>query len=68
MHEHTTTVERAFELARSGQFGTIKDVCQRLEQEGYSAKQIEGPILEDQIRELIRGAAARSAIRSSVSE
>jgi hypothetical protein len=40
-----TTMERAFHLARSGRFTTIAEVLTALDREGYSASQIQGPLL-----------------------
>jgi len=49
-------VERAFELARSGSCLGIPELRARLTAEGYSARQIEGPSLIRQLRELLRTA------------
>jgi hypothetical protein len=60
MHAHTTAIERAFELARSGRFGSVQGIRIRLKQEGYNPDQIEGPMLVDQIRSLMQpGRTAR---------
>ncbi len=48
-----TALERAFELARSGECATISEVRKRLSDEGHSAQQIEGPSLVRQLRDLI---------------
>jgi hypothetical protein len=51
-----TTMERAFHLARSGKFTTITEVLTSLDREGYSAGQIQGPLLRRQLTDLIRAA------------
>jgi len=47
-------VERAFELARSGACNNLSSLRDRLGTEGYSVRQIDGPVLLRQLRELIR--------------
>jgi hypothetical protein len=47
-----TPVERAFELARSGECESVNAVRKRLKDEGVSAAQIFGPSLSRQLREL----------------
>jgi hypothetical protein len=54
---NTTPIERAFELARSGQFRTTADVQIRLKEEGYRTATVIGPVLMRQLRELIDDAA-----------
>jgi hypothetical protein len=51
-----TTMERAFHLARSGRFTTIAEVFTALDREGYSASQIQGPLLRRQLTDLIKAA------------
>lgn len=51
-------VQRAFELAKSGACAGVKDVRARLNAEGYSPRQIEGPSLLKQLRSLLREARA----------
>jgi hypothetical protein len=51
-----TTMERAFHLARSGRFTTIAEVLTALDREGYSASQIQGPLLRRQLTDLIKAA------------
>jgi len=53
------TLERAFELARSGKFGTIRELERALFAEGYPHSQLVGPVLLEQLRQLMK--AARSA-------
>ena len=51
-----TSLERAFELAKSGKFETIGDLRNALGREGYNAGQVDGPALRTQLRELILAA------------
>ena len=50
------TIERAFELAKSGACFQVSDIRARLTAEGYSPRQIEGPSLLKQLRALLREA------------
>ncbi len=54
-----TTLERAFQLARSGKVAGLTDIMKSLKRDGYSAIQIEGPLLKRQLADLIRAALAR---------
>ncbi|TAJ71275.1 MAG: hypothetical protein EPO51_13310 [Phenylobacterium sp.] len=56
-----TSLERAFELARSGECASISDVRKRLKQEGLSVSQLEGPMLTRQLREICTAATLSSA-------
>ncbi len=51
-----TELERAFELARSGEFSNVRDLVNKLKLEGYSGYQIEGKSLQLQIAILIENA------------
>jgi hypothetical protein len=44
--QRMTSMERAFHLARSGRFTTLTEVVTTLDREGYSANQIQGPLLK----------------------
>lgn len=48
-------IERAFQLARSGEFGTISDVGKRLRQEGYERVDLHlaGGSLRAQLRQML---------------
>lgn len=61
MEANKSPLERAFELARSGQFVTLSSLVQRLSWEGYSATQIEGPQLRKQLNPIIQAAQAEKA-------
>jgi hypothetical protein len=54
MQVHKTTLERAFELARTGHYATVCGLKQRLAKEGYVADQLTGPTLLAQVRAILR--------------
>jgi hypothetical protein len=54
-----TALERAFQLARSGQVSGLSEIAKALRSEGYSTGQIEGPILRRQLADLIKTARER---------
>jgi len=54
MNQRMTALERAFQLARSGQVATITEIKTSLSREGYSSTQVEGPNLMRQLTALIR--------------
>jgi hypothetical protein len=54
--QRMTSMERAFHLARSGRFTTLTEVATTLDREGYSASQIQGPLLKRQLTGLIKAA------------
>ena len=58
MTESFTAVERAFQLARSGNCQSIQDIKLALRAEGYSIEQIVGRPMMKQLRELIDAARA----------
>jgi hypothetical protein len=59
--DHTVTaLERAFALAKSGEYATVPDIRKRLAKEGYSVAQITGVALSTQLRALIRAARVAS--------
>jgi hypothetical protein len=59
--DHTlTALERAFALAKSGDYASVPDIRKRLIQEGYSASQITGRSLSKQLLALIRAAQERA--------
>jgi len=61
MQANTTAIERAFELAKSGQCVSVAEIKRRLRAEGYSAGHIEGRQLHDQLRTAINaGRKAKS--------
>jgi LmbE family N-acetylglucosaminyl deacetylase len=52
MQNRLTALERAFELARSGECHGTDEIRKRLNSEGYSGQQVTGPTLLRQLREL----------------
>ncbi len=47
------SIERAFQLARSGQCSSIAGIRQQLNREGLSSRQVVGPLLQRQLKNLI---------------
>jgi len=56
MHTRPTSLERAFELAKSGECATVQEIRKRLKAEGLVAGQVEGKMLFRQLRDLIEAA------------
>ena len=56
MQRGKTTLERAFEMARSGRFKDVPSLKIAISREGYAASQISGRILLKQLRDAIQGA------------
>lgn len=54
MAHETSTIERAFQLAGTGDYGSVEDLKRKLRAEGYSVATITGPTLLRQLRELIK--------------
>ena len=55
MHD-VSTIERAFQLAKSGHIATIQDLKSQLTREGYSITTITGESLSTQLRNMISAA------------
>jgi len=53
-----TALERAFELAKSGEYTSIVEIRSKLKSEGLGTEQITGPSLLRQLRQLIAANAA----------
>jgi hypothetical protein len=61
MRSQPTALERAFALARTGEYAGVSELRAQLKTEGYSTNQLEGPTLLRQLRALCttsRGANA----------
>ena len=58
MDQNLTALERAFQLAQSGQVTGVADIVTALKYEGYRVEQIHGPRLFAQLRKLIGEARA----------
>ena len=56
-----TPLERAFEMARSGQYASAGDIKRSLVAEGYSVAQFTGRTLNDQLSAAIKEAKALRA-------
>ena len=56
MDPKVSALERAFQLARSGQAATIADIKKRFKREGYEEKAVDGGPRSES---LIRGASER---------
>jgi hypothetical protein len=52
MSGRTTLIERAFQLARSGDCPTVSDLRKALKAGGYDPRELYGPELIRQLREL----------------
>jgi hypothetical protein len=53
MQSNVTALERAFQLASSGEYHSVSEIRRRLKLEGYSSHQITGPELQRQLRALL---------------
>jgi hypothetical protein len=54
MAREVSVIERAFQLAGTGQFASVKDLKRKLRAEDYSLATVTGPSLLRQLRELIK--------------
>jgi hypothetical protein len=57
-----TTLERAFELAKSGAIIDLRELRKKLASEGYATVQMDGPSLGRQLRKLIAESRALSPV------
>lgn len=60
MDQNKSTLERAFELARSGRYRTVSEVKRAVLAEGYSLAQFEGRALSRQLSDLIKAKVTQS--------
>jgi len=51
-----TALERAFALAKSGEYPGLSEIRTQLKAEGYATQQLEGPTLLRQLREICTSA------------
>ena len=58
MEPGKSTLERAFELARSGRYATVTQLKAAVTAEGYDRQQLEGAALGKQLSALIKAASA----------
>lgn len=54
MSRYTTSLERAFDLAREGKCNTVADIVRKLNAEGYSGSQVEGATLRKQLSNILK--------------
>src|SRR5262245_42105791 len=57
-----TSLERAFQLARSGQFSSLEHIRLQLNREGLNPRMVVGPVLRKQLRDLICDAHLKSVV------
>jgi hypothetical protein len=67
MQHRATAVERAFQLARTGQVAEFSEIVKALRGERYSVDQLQGPMLKRQLVDLIKTARARGRLTNSPS-
>lgn len=60
LNSKQSSLERAFELAQTGQYESATEIKRILMKEGHSTAQLTGPSLEKQLRGIMR--EARSSI------
>jgi len=60
MKPNVTSMERAFELAKSGRFRTTSEIKTRLRTEGYWSETVDGHTLISHLNALMRMARAKS--------
>lgn len=62
MYDRPTTLERAFQLANSGECASVADIRARLKSEGYSDAQshTKGPSIRAQLNALCAAARAKA--------
>ena len=60
MDQNISTVDRAIELAQSGQMRSVNEIRQRLRREGHDAvhQYLHGPAINQQLIALIRAATS----------
>lgn len=59
MTSGATALERAFQLARSGDYATVEAIKVQLKREGYSTAQVTGGALRAQLAGLIKEARTK---------
>jgi hypothetical protein len=56
MDYRVTTLERAFQMAQSGQYSSVGEIKKQLMVEGFSVSQVTGRVLLRQLNDLIKAA------------
>jgi hypothetical protein len=59
MRQDKTALERAFDLAKSGQCATIDQIRQKLKAESYNQDVVQGPSLLAQLRAIMAATRIR---------
>jgi hypothetical protein len=62
---NATALERAFQLAKSGNVATVSALKERLKAEGYSDATVKGKALTKQLRDLIRASQGAENVSAS---
>lgn len=52
MSSYPTALERAFILARTGEYAGLTELREQLKAEGHAINQLEGPVLLRQLRQI----------------
>lgn len=65
MHKGTTTIERAFQIARSGQCTTVEEIKRLLSREGFNQDVVSGRLLRKQLQQLMLAAMAPTDLQHS---
>jgi hypothetical protein len=60
MKAGVTALERAFEIAKSGEVAGLEELKVALAAEGHDPKQLQGPLLRKQLRAVIKKAREHS--------
>lgn len=60
-----TALERAFEIARSGECETVEDIRRQLIRERHNQFQLAGPCLTRQLLDVMRGALSTACIAAA---
>jgi hypothetical protein len=68
MDSNVRPLERAFELAKSGDYSSVTNIKRQLQQEGYDSAQINGPSLLRQLSKIIKTASSKRAERTTSPE
>ena len=63
MDTRKNTLERAFDMARTGRHARLSDLIDCLNREGYDGRQVSGPVLRKQLSNLIKEAKIAHAHR-----
>ena len=62
MDSNVSALQRAFQLARSGELATVADIKRKLKREGYDQAVVDGgPLLTLQFRKLLSEASERKS-------